>query len=43
MAEFLSQLRPGERGIITRVGSENGAVRKRLIDMGLTPGTQIYV
>ncbi len=43
MAEVLSQLQPGQRGVITKVGNENGTVRKRLIDMGLTPGTSVYV
>jgi ferrous iron transport protein A len=38
----LSQLKPGESGIIAAVGGE-GALRRRLLDMGLTPGTRVAV
>ena len=38
----LSQLKPGESGIIDAVGGE-GALRRRLLDMGLTPGTRVSV
>lgn len=38
----LSQLRPGESGIIDAVRGE-GALRRRLLDMGLTPGTKVSV
>jgi len=41
--ETLETLRPGESGTILTVGSEAGAVRRRLIDMGLTPGTRVTV
>lgn len=36
----LSQLKPGEAGVIDTVGGE-GALRRRLLDMGLTPGTRV--
>lgn len=39
----LADLSPGERGIILRSGSERGAVKRRLVDMGLTPGTEVFV
>ena len=39
----LEDLAPGERGIILRVGSDKGAVKRRLVDMGLTPGTEVMV
>ena len=39
----LEALSPGESGVILRVGNERGAVKRRLVDMGLTPGTQITV
>ena len=39
----LEDLVPGERGIILRVGSDKGAVKRRLVDMGLTPGTEVMV
>jgi len=38
----LNQLKPGESGIIDAVGGE-GALRRRLLDMGLTPGTRVLV
>ncbi|MCI8476967.1 MAG: ferrous iron transport protein B [Oscillospiraceae bacterium] len=39
----LDALAPGERGIILRVGNEKGPVKRRLVDMGLTPGTEVLV
>lgn len=39
----LMGLAPGEQGVILRVGNERGPVKRRLIDMGLTPGTLITV
>ena len=39
----LEDLAPGERGVILRVGNEKGPVKRRLVDMGLTPGTEITV
>lgn len=38
----LDQLRPGESGIIYSV-TGTGALRRRLLDMGLTPGTRVSV
>lgn len=38
----LSLLKPGESGIIESVSGE-GALRRRLLDMGLTPGTKVSV
>lgn len=35
----LEDVAPGQRGIILQVGNENGPVKRRLVDMGLTPGT----
>jgi len=37
----LDELRPGDRGIIENVNGE-GALRRRLLEMGLTPGTAVY-
>ncbi len=42
MSINLSQLKPGESGTIETVGGE-GALRRRLLDMGLTPGTCVSV
>ena len=39
----LEALAPGEHGVILRVGNERGPVKRRLVDMGLTPGTEILV
>ena len=39
----LEELPPGESGIILRTGNERGPVKRRLVDMGLTPGTEITV
>ncbi len=38
----LDQLKPGDAGVIKIVGG-SGALRRRLLDMGLTPGTRISV
>ncbi len=38
----LSQLGIGEKGVITAVRGE-GAVRRRLFDMGITPGAEVYL
>ena len=38
----LSELEPGERGVVTRVEC-SGALRRRLLDMGLVKGTEITV
>ena len=38
----LDCVKPGQGGIITVVGGD-GALRRRLLDMGLTPGTTVMV
>ena len=38
----LDQLKPGQCGIIKTVGGE-GELRRRLLDMGLTPKTRVAV
>ena len=37
----LDRLAPGESGVILSVGSDHGPVKRRLVDMGLTPGVSI--
>ena len=37
----LSQLAVGQRCMIERVGNQRGEVKRRLVDMGLTPGTAV--
>jgi Fe2+ transport system protein FeoA len=38
----LSDLKPGEKGKITKIGG-SGAIRCRLLDMGTTTGTEVKV
>ena len=40
--KLLSQLSIGERGTVTAVNGE-GAIRRRLFDMGITPGAEVYL
>ena len=40
--KLLSQFKVGERGVVVAVNGE-GAVRRRLFDMGITPGAEIYL
>lgn len=38
----LKDLKPGQEGTIVSIG-EKGPLRRRIMDMGITPGTQIKV
>jgi Fe2+ transport system protein FeoA len=40
--KLLSEFSIGERGVVVAVNGE-GAVRRRLFDMGITPGAEIYL
>ena len=40
--KLLSELRAGESGEVVAVNGE-GAVRRRLFDMGITPGAKVYL
>ena len=40
MEQRLKDLKPGESGVIKQIAGV-GAVKRRLFDMGLTPGTSI--
>lgn len=42
MKKTLDQFKPKEKGIVIKVASE-GAIRRRLFDMGITPGTEIMM
>lgn len=42
MIKALSNLQPGERGVVTRV-SGSGPVHRRIIDMGIVPGAKVKV
>ena len=40
--KLLSQLSIGERGTVVAVNGES-AIRRRLFDMGITPGAEVYL
>ena len=40
--KLLSQLQIGEKGVVVSVNGE-GAIRRRLFDMGITPGAEVYL
>ena len=40
MEKILKELKPGEQGVVKRVGGD-GAVRRRLFDMGVTPSAPV--
>lgn len=42
MSRPLKDLKPGEKGMIVKVAGE-GAVKRRLMDMGVTRGAEILV
>ncbi|NLF34788.1 MAG: ferrous iron transport protein B, partial [Clostridiales bacterium] len=42
-AKTLGQLQPGQSAVIKRIENERGPVKRRLVDMGLTPGTLVTV
>ena len=42
MKKRLSELEPGEKGVISKVIGDR-EIRRRLLDMGLTRGTEIIV
>lgn len=42
MEKKLSEFLIGEKGIIVRIDG-NGRVRRRLLDMGVTPSAEIYL
>ena len=42
MLKTLDEFVVGEKGIIKQVGGE-GKVRRRLFDMGVTPGANVYL
>ena len=39
----LRELHPGQSGMILSVANQSGAVKRRLVDMGLTPGTVVTI
>ncbi|MCO5384933.1 FeoA family protein [Desulfosporosinus nitroreducens] len=43
MERTLKELKMGEKGVIIKVLGEKGAVKKRLMDMGMTSGAEVLV
>ena len=39
----LEDLAPGQSGTILSIANKSGTVKRRLVDMGLTPGTEVKV
>ena len=39
----LEDLAPGQSGTILSIANKSGSVKRRLVDMGLTPGTEVRV
>ncbi len=42
MVKVLSNLQPGERGIVIKI-SGSGPIHRRIIDMGIVPGARLKV
>ncbi len=42
MERSLKELKPGEKAVVTKIKGE-GAVRRRLMDMGITSGVEVQV
>lgn len=42
MIKTVDKLRPGEKGKVESLGC-TGAIRRRIIDMGITPGAEIMM
>lgn len=42
MIKTVDKLKPGEKGIVESLGC-SGAIRRRIIDMGITPGAVIVM
>ena len=42
MTKSLEEFVPGEKGVITAVAGE-GRIRRRLFDMGVTPGAEVVM
>ncbi len=39
---FLSEMKQGQTGTITRIGGEN-SLRRRILEMGILKGSEVYV
>ncbi|MDD3921545.1 MAG: ferrous iron transport protein B, partial [Eubacteriales bacterium] len=43
MARTLGALKPGESGVVSAVGASDPHVKRRIVDMGITPMTEVLV
>jgi ferrous iron transport protein A len=43
LARTLKELKPGEKAIISKIEGEKGAIKKRLMDMGVTRGAEVLI
>ncbi len=43
MSKTLDTLEVGQSGTVTAVNGQNTSLRRRLLDMGLTPDTQVKI
>lgn len=39
----LKELKPGEKAIIAKIDGDRGAVKRRLMDMGVTRGAEVLI
>ena len=42
MDKYLNEFNVGESGVVLKITAE-GKIKRRLFDMGVTPGTQVYL
>ena len=42
MEKYLNEMKPTEKGIVKKITTD-GKIKRRLYDMGVTPGAQIIV
>lgn len=42
ISKTLRDLKPGQSGVVTDIRSQ-GPIKRRLIDMGVTPGAEVYI
>lgn len=42
MEKMLDEMKPGEKGKVAKITGQ-GAVKRRLLDMGITPGAEVFM
>lgn len=43
MEKYLNEFRIGEKGVVTKIDAPDSKIKRRLFDMGVTPGTEIFM